>query len=114
VFIFLIFIIKVSKDTGVPYKTTNELGIYLKEEMNCPFYFKKFFGLDKLFQVYTKGTSEKSLTITLTAEEADKVKDACKGILLNDNKPKTGIISSLEILSLQRAATTGNIVPIAS
>ena len=41
--------IKVSKDTGVPYKTTNNLGIYLKEEMNCPFYFKKFFALDKLF-----------------------------------------------------------------
>jgi hypothetical protein len=63
----------VSKDTGVPYQTTNNLGIYLEEETNCPFYFKKVFGLDKLFQVYTKGSSEKSPTITLTAEEADKV-----------------------------------------
>jgi hypothetical protein len=33
-FIYLIFIIKVSKDTGVLYKTTNNLGIYLEEEMN--------------------------------------------------------------------------------
>jgi hypothetical protein len=59
-------------------------------------------------------SSEKSPTITLTAEEADKVKDACKGIFLNYKKPMTGFISSLEILSLQRAATTGNVVPFAS
>jgi hypothetical protein len=73
----------VSKDTGVPYKTTHDLGIYLEEEMNCPFYFKKFFGLNKLFRVYIRGSSEKSPTITLTAEEADIVKNASKGILLN-------------------------------
>ncbi len=103
-----------SKDTGVPYKTTCNLGIYLKEETNWPFYFKKFFGLDKLLQVYTKGTSEKSPTITLTAEEADIVKDTSKGILLNYRKPMTEIISSLEVLSLQGAAMTSNVVPFAS
>ncbi len=113
--LFIIFInIKVSKDTIVPYKTTHDLSIYLKEEMNCPFYFKKFFGLDKLFRVYTKGSSEKSPTITLTAEEADTVKDASKGILLNYKKPMTEITLPLEVLSLQEAATTSKVVPFAS
>ena len=100
--------------TGVPYKTTNDLSIYLKEEMNCPFYFKKFIEFDKLFWVYTKGSSEKSLTINLTVEEADKVKDACKGISPNYKKPMTGIILSVEVLSLHRAATISNVVPFAS
>jgi hypothetical protein len=104
----------VSKDTGVPYKTPHDLGIYLEEETNCPFYFKKFFGLNKLFRVYIKGSSEKSPTITLTAEEADIVKDASRGILLNYKKPVTTVASSLEVLSLQKAATTSNVVPFAS
>jgi len=104
----------VSKDTGVPYKTTHDLGIYLEEETNCPFYFKKFFGLNKLFRVYIRGSSEKSPTITLTAEEADIVKNASKGILLNYQKPVTAVIPSLEILSLQEAATTSKVVPFAS
>jgi hypothetical protein len=104
----------VSKDTGVPYKTTHDLGIYFEEEMNCPFYLKKFFGLNKLFRVYIKGSSEKYPTITLTDEEADIVKDASRGILLNYKKPVTTVTSSPEVLSLLKAATTSMVVPFAS
>ncbi len=82
--------------------------------MNCPFYLKKFFGLNKLFRVYIKGSSVKSPTITLTAEGADIIKNASKGNLLNYKKPVTAVTSSPEVLSLLMAATTSNVVPFAS
>ena len=103
-----------SKDTGYPYKTSEELGIYIEEETDCPFYFKKFFGLDDTFRVYPKGANERSPTHDLTAEQSDTVKEACKKILLTYQEPETQLVSPLQVLSLQQFARTGNVTPLPS
>jgi hypothetical protein len=46
----------VSKDTGVPYKTTIDLTVYLEEEMNQTFYFKIPLGLNEPIQFYFSRT----------------------------------------------------------
>ena len=105
VFIYLIFIIEVSKDTGVPYKTTNDLCVYLEEKTNWTFYFKIPLGLNKPIQFYFSRTEP--TTPEYIYNEVELLKQDKRGLQVINHyqRPTRPNLFSLQVLSLQTIAS---------
>jgi hypothetical protein len=95
----------VSKDTGVPYKTTNNLGIYLEEETGQTFYLKVPFGLNKPIRFYFKETELTTPDHKYSKEELFKQDERCLQVVSQYQKPTRLNLSSLQVLSLQAIAS---------
>ena len=100
-----LFNIKVSKDTGVPYKTTDSLVTYCEEETGWTFYFKVPFGLNKPIRFYSDETELTTLDYIYSEEELLKQDKECLQIVTQYQKPARHNLSSLQVLSLQTIAS---------
>jgi hypothetical protein len=95
----------VSKDTGVPYKTTDNLGIYLEEETGQTFFFKVPFGLDEPIRFYPDETELTTLDHIYSEEELLKQDEGCLQVVTHYQKPTKHNLLSLQVLSLQAIAS---------
>jgi hypothetical protein len=93
--------IKVSKDTDVPYKATNNLGIYLKEETGQTFYFKIPFGLNKPIWFYLSRTELTTPDHRYREEELLEQDKICLQVIIQYQRPTRLNLLSLQVLSLQ-------------